>query len=66
MDNRGKDTALKVGEVVIVRDGPYAGFRGTVVEVRPQVVHLNVSVFGLPTTIAVAFASVDRAAASGT
>jgi transcription antitermination factor NusG len=52
-----------VGEIVLVRDGPYVGFRGTVVEVRSQVLHLDVSVFGLPTRIEVAFASVDRAVA---
>lgn len=66
MNNGDKDTDFQVGEVVLVRDGPYAGFRGTVVEVRPQVLHIDVSVFGLPTRIEVAFASVDRAVASAT
>jgi transcription antitermination factor NusG len=63
MKNGGNDSDFQVGEIVLVRDGPYAGFRGTVVEVRPQVLHLNVSVFGLPTRIQVAFASVDRVVA---
>jgi len=49
---------FRVGEIVLVKDGPYAGFKGTVVEVRPQVLHLEVSVFGLPRKIEVAFASV--------
>jgi transcriptional antiterminator NusG len=66
MNDRGKDTDFQVGEIVLVTDGPFAGFKGTVVEVRPKVLHLNVSVFGLPTTIEVAFASVDKAAASAT
>ena len=63
MKNGGNDTEFQVGEIVLVRDGPYAGFRGTVVEVRPQVLHLEVSVFGLPTRIELAVASVDRAVA---
>jgi transcription antitermination factor NusG len=66
MNNGGKDTDFQVGEVVLVRHGPYAGFRGTVVEVRPQVLHLDVAVFGLPTRIEVAFANVDRAVVSAT
>jgi transcription antitermination factor NusG len=64
MNDGGKDTDFQVGEIVLVRNGPYAGFRGTVVEVRPQVLHLDVSVFGLPTRIEVVFANVDRAVAS--
>ena len=63
MNNEGGDTNFQVGELVLVRDGPFAGFRGTVVEVRRQVLHLEVLVFGLPTTIEVALASVDRVAA---
>lgn len=66
MHNGGKDTDFLVGEIVLVKDGPFAGFRGTVVEVRPQVLHLDVSVFGLPTRIEVALGSVERAAASAT
>ena len=57
MNNGGKDTDFQIGEIVLVRDGPFAGFRGTVVEVRSQVLHLDVSVFGLPTRIEVAFAN---------
>jgi len=57
---------FRVGEIVLVKDGPYAGFTGTVAEVHPQVLHLDVSVFGLPTRIAVGFASVDKAVASTT
>jgi len=64
MNDGGKETDFHVGEIVLVRDGPYAGFRGTVVEVRPQVLHLDVSVFGLPTRIEVALVSVDRAVTS--
>jgi transcription antitermination factor NusG len=63
MKNGGNDKDFQVGEILLVRDGPYAGFRGTVVEVRPQVLHLDVSVFGLPTRIEVACASVDRVVA---
>ena len=63
MNDGGKDTDFHVGEIVLVTDGPYSGFRGTVVEVRPQVLHIDVSVFGLPTRIEVAFASVDRVVA---
>ncbi len=48
MNNGGKDTDIQVGEIVLVRDGPFAGFRGTVVEVRPQVLHLDVSVWARP------------------
>ena len=66
MNTGGNDTDFQLGEIVLVKDGPYAGFRGTVVEVRPQVLHLDVAVFGLPTRIEVAFASVDRAVASAT
>jgi transcription antitermination factor NusG len=61
MNNGGKDNDFQVGEIVLVKDGPYAGFRGTVAEVRPHVLHLDVSVFGLPTRIEVTFANVDRA-----
>lgn len=63
MNDGGKEAEFQVGEIVVVKDGPYAGFRGTVVEVRPQVLHLDVSVFGLPTRIEAAFVSVDRAVA---
>ena len=64
MNEGGKDTDFHMGEIVLVRNSPYAGFRITVVEVRPQVLHLDVSVFRLPTRIEVVFASVDRAVAS--
>jgi transcription antitermination factor NusG len=64
MNNGRGDTDFQVGEIVLVRDGPFAGFSGTVVEVRRQVLHLDVSVFGLPTRIEVAVANVDRAADS--
>ena len=66
MNIGGKDTDFQVGEIVLIRDGPFAGFRGTVVEVRPEVLHLDVSVFGLPRRIEVPLASVDRAVASAT
>ena len=63
MNNGGKHKDFQVGEILLVGDGPYAGFRGTVVEVRQNVLHLDVSVFGLPTRVEVALASVDRAVA---
>ena len=66
MNNGGKHKDFQVGEIVLVSDGPYAGFRGTVVEVRQNVLHLDVSVFGLPTRVEVAFVSVDKAVASAT
>ena len=64
MNGEGKGAEFEVGGMVLVAEGPFAGFRGIVVEVRPQVLHLEVSVFGLPTRIEVALSSVEWATGS--
>jgi transcription termination/antitermination protein NusG len=66
MSDGSKETEFQKGEFVLVKEGPYAGFKGVVVEVRAlqRLLHLEVSVFGLATKIEVRFAQVEQGAAS--
>lgn len=68
MNDRTKETEFQKGESVLVKEGPFAGFKGVVIEVRAlqRLLHLEVSVFGLATRIEVTFAQVEQGAASVT
>jgi transcriptional antiterminator NusG len=54
---------FSVGEAVVVIDGPFSNFNGTVEEINPEKgkVKVLVSIFGRPTPVELDFVQVDKA-----
>jgi transcription termination/antitermination protein NusG len=60
--NKSSKVSFSQGEVVTVGDGPFAGFKGTVEEVRPDKGKLRVllSIFGRNTPVELDFVQVEK------